>query len=84
MCLIAFAWKADPAHSLVMVANRDEFHARAATPLGWWKDAPQILAGRDLQEGFDVALEDSGLQAAQLRRLLDPAALTRGGNPGAR
>lgn len=51
MCLIAFAWKADPAHSLVMVANRDEFHARAATPLGWWQDAPQILAGRDLQEG---------------------------------
>ena len=28
---------------------------------------------------FDVALEDSGLSAAELKRLLDPAALTRGG-----
>jgi len=28
---------------------------------------------------FDVALEDSGLSAAQLKRLLDPAALTKGG-----
>ena len=35
---------------------------------------------------LDVALEDSGLDAAELRRLLDPAALTRGGihgGPGA-
>ena len=53
MCLIAFAWKAHSAHRLLLVANRDEFHARAATPLGWWKDhnAPDVLAGRDLQEG---------------------------------
>ncbi len=28
---------------------------------------------------LDVALEDSGLPEKQLRRLLDPAALTRGG-----
>lgn len=53
MCLIAFAWKAHPSHRLLLVANRDEFHARAATPLGWWTDrhAPDVLAGRDLQEG---------------------------------
>ena len=31
---------------------------------------------------FDVALEDSGLDAATLRALLDPAALTRGGIHG--
>jgi len=31
---------------------------------------------------FDVALEDSGLDAAELRRLLDPRALTRGGIHG--
>lgn len=53
MCLIAFAWKAHPLDRLLLVANRDEFHARAATPLGWWTDhhAPDVLAGRDLQEG---------------------------------
>jgi fumarate hydratase class II len=28
---------------------------------------------------FDVAAEDSGLSPAELRKLLDPAALTRGG-----
>jgi fumarate hydratase class II len=28
---------------------------------------------------LDVALEDSGLAEAELRRLLDPAALTAGG-----
>ena len=31
---------------------------------------------------FDVALEDSGLSEEDLRRLLDPAALTTGGIPG--
>lgn len=53
MCLIAFAWKAHPLHRLLLVANRDEFHAREATPLAWWTDhhAPDVLAGRDLQEG---------------------------------
>ncbi len=34
-----------------MVANRDEFHARATARLGWWQDHPGILAGRDLQQG---------------------------------
>ena len=53
MCLIAFAWNAHPAHRLLLVANRDEFYAREAAPLGWWTDhhAPHVLAGRDLQEG---------------------------------
>ena len=43
------------------------------------------IAKRAYREGrpvFDVALEDSGLAADELRRLLDPAALTRGGIPG--
>jgi uncharacterized protein with NRDE domain len=51
MCLIALAWKAHPQHRLLLVANRDEFHARAAAPLAWWADSPLVLAGRDLQEG---------------------------------
>lgn len=49
MCLILLAWQAHPAHSLVVAANRDEFHARAAAPAGFWTDRPEILAGRDLQ-----------------------------------
>ncbi|MAA75640.1 MAG: hypothetical protein CMN28_13145 [Salinisphaeraceae bacterium] len=51
MCLIAFAWRAHPRYELVVAANRDEFHARPAEPAGFWSDAPQVYAGRDLQAG---------------------------------
>jgi uncharacterized protein with NRDE domain len=51
MCLIVLAWDAHPAYRLVVAANRDEFYARPTAPAGWWDDAPDILAGRDLQAG---------------------------------
>ncbi|HSN71338.1 MAG TPA: NRDE family protein [Steroidobacteraceae bacterium] len=51
MCLLAFAWKSHPRYHLVLAGNRDEFHDRAATPLGWWPDDPRILAGRDERAG---------------------------------
>ncbi|WP_341679040.1 NRDE family protein [Niveibacterium sp. SC-1] len=46
MCLILFAWKTHPRWPLVLAGNRDEFHARATTPLHWWAGG-QVLAGRD-------------------------------------
>lgn len=49
MCLIVLAWRVHPSLPLVVAANRDEFHARPATPAGFWPDHPEILAGRDLQ-----------------------------------
>lgn len=49
MCLILAAWKSAPGYPLVVAANRDEFHGRAASPAQFWKDAPHLLAGRDLQ-----------------------------------
>ena len=51
MCLILFAHDAHPRYRLVVAANRDEFHARPTAPAARWKDAPWILAGRDLQSG---------------------------------
>lgn len=51
MCLIALAYKVHADFPLLWAANRDEFHARPAAPLAWWPDSPDILAGRDLQEG---------------------------------
>jgi uncharacterized protein with NRDE domain len=51
MCIIFLAWQRHPAYSLVVAANRDEFHARPTAPAGFWEDAPQLLAGRDLQGG---------------------------------
>jgi uncharacterized protein with NRDE domain len=49
MCLILVAWKMHAAFPLVVAANRDELHARPASPAAFWPDHPEILAGRDLQ-----------------------------------
>jgi uncharacterized protein with NRDE domain len=50
MCLILVAWRAHPNYPLVVAANRDEYHARAAQSASWWPQ-PKILAGRDLSAG---------------------------------
>ncbi|HUG77836.1 MAG TPA: NRDE family protein, partial [Burkholderiales bacterium] len=49
MCLILLAWQALPDYALAVAANRDEYHARAAAPAGFWHDSPGLLAGRDLE-----------------------------------
>ena len=51
MCLIVLAWRVDRARPLIVAANRDEFHGRPASPAAFWKEHPQILAGRDLEAG---------------------------------
>jgi uncharacterized protein with NRDE domain len=50
MCLIAFAWQSHPRWKLVLVGNRDEFHARAATAAEFQPDAPHVYGGRDLEK----------------------------------
>jgi uncharacterized protein with NRDE domain len=49
MCLLVLAWQSHSRFRLVVAANRDEFHDRPATALGWWPDDPDVLAGRDLR-----------------------------------
>lgn len=53
MCLVVVALDAHPRYSLVIAANRDEYHARAARTAQWGEDAPfaDVLAGRDLEAG---------------------------------
>ncbi len=51
MCLIVLAWEASPKTRLAVAANRDEFFARRTAPAAWWTDAPDVLAGRDLEAG---------------------------------
>ena len=51
MCLILIAYGAHPDYELLVAANRDEFHDRPTASLAFWKDSPQVLAGRDLKEG---------------------------------
>lgn len=49
MCLLAFQWKEHPDYPLILVANREESFKRPASRLHYWKDEPDILAGRDLK-----------------------------------
>jgi len=51
VCLVLFAWQSHPRYSLVLAANRDEFHERPTADADYWDDHPAILAGRDLQAG---------------------------------
>jgi len=51
MCVVALAYQTHPDWPLILIGNRDEFHARPAAPLGHWPDGSGIVAGRDLQAG---------------------------------
>ncbi len=76
MCLILVAWQVHPDYPLVLAANRDEFHARAAAPAAWWPE-PQMLAGRDLVAGGTwLGVTPSGRFAA-LTNYRDAAAAQR-------
>ncbi|MBP0050036.1 NRDE family protein [Marinobacterium sp. AK62] len=50
MCLAVLALNAHPDWPLILVGNRDEFHARPTAPLHPWPDH-SILGGRDLEAG---------------------------------
>jgi len=51
MCLIAVAWRAHRHYPLVVIANRDEFHARPAAAAGFDPEAGEVYGGRDLLQG---------------------------------
>lgn len=64
MCLIVFDW--DPERGrLLLLGNRDEFHARPSAPFGPWPEAPGVHGGRDLEAGGSwLALGPRGRLAA--------------------
>src|SRR5690242_14369534 len=65
MCLILVGWRARCDYPLLVAANRDEFHGRPAAPAAFWKDRPEILAGRDLEAmGTWMGVNRSGRFAA--------------------
>lgn len=51
MCVVALAHRVHPDWPLILIGNRDEFHARPAAPLHEWEDGSGLVAGRDLQAG---------------------------------
>lgn len=64
MCIMAMAWNAHPRWRLVLIGNRDEYHARPAAPIARWTDRPGVIAGRDLQSGGTwLGVSDAGRAA---------------------
>ncbi len=51
MCLLLLALDQHPAYKLVLAANRDEYYDRPTAPAHFWKERPDLLAGRDLKAG---------------------------------
>ena len=49
MCLILLAHRAHADYRLVVAANRDEWFGRPTAPAGFWSEAPDVFAGRDLE-----------------------------------
>ncbi|MFJ7972881.1 NRDE family protein [Psychrobacillus sp. NPDC096389] len=78
MCLINFQFHTHPNYKLIVAANRDEFYDRKAEPAHFWKDAPNLLAGRDLVGlGTWLGMTKEGKFAA-LTNYRDPSAVGSG------
>ncbi len=75
MCLIAFAWRSHRRYPLVLIANRDEYHARPSAAAGFDPEAPEIYGGRDLVQG------GGWLQASTRGRLAAVTNVRAGINP---
>ena len=74
MCVLLLSLGQHPKYPLVVAANRDEFLARPTQAAGFWQDAPQVLAGRDLlQGGTWLGITRNGRFAA-LTNFRDPPA----------
>jgi uncharacterized protein with NRDE domain len=74
MCLILFSYRIHPDYRLIVAANRDEFYARPTAALDYWKDHPDVLAGRDLKgNGTWLGVTRSGRLAA-ITNYREPAA----------
>jgi len=51
MCLVVLAYNIHPKYKFIFAANRDEFFNRPTEQADFWKDNPELLAGKDLQAG---------------------------------
>jgi uncharacterized protein with NRDE domain len=81
VCLLVLAWHCHPRYRLVLAGNRDEFHARPASPLGWWQEQPQVLAGRDQQAGGAWLGASRSGRLGVVTNFRDPDAAPRGAAP---
>lgn len=73
ICLIAFHFDPGAPRSLLLAANRDEFHSRPSEPAHWWADPP-ILAGRDRHAGGTWLAVSRGGRVAAVTNVRELAA----------
>lgn len=73
MCLIVVAWRARAGMPLVVAANRDEWRGRPAEQAHWWRDHPDLLAGRDLKAGGTWMGVTRGGRFAAVTNYRDPS-----------
>lgn len=82
MCLIALAYRVHPRYELVLIGNRDEFHARPARAAAFLDPANTRFGGLDEQAGGGWLLVDHRgrlVTVTNVRRgSADPAPLSRG------
>lgn len=65
MCLLLIAVDALPTLPLLLLGNRDEFHARASAAAQPWSEDARVVGGRDLVAGGSwLALRNDGRFAA--------------------
>lgn len=75
MCLFLLGYDVHPEASWIIAANRDEWCDRPTAPLHGWEDAPDIVAGRDLNDGGTwMGISRRGRFAA-VTNYRDPASL---------
>jgi len=65
MCLLLLAIDSMPGRPWLLLANRDELHARSSAAAAFWDDVPDVFGGRDLIAGGSwLALHRGGRYAA--------------------
>ncbi len=72
MCLVLVAVGCHSRYPLVVAANRDEFHERAADPAHWWA-GESVLAGRDREAGGTWFAVDRRGRFAAVTNYRDPS-----------
>lgn len=78
MCIILLACRAHADYPLIVAANRDEYYARPTARAAFWEDAPELLAGRDLEHKGTWLGVTRGGRFAAVTNFRDPVAVKKG------